>query len=145
MKAHIHTKCRQFKEITRITHNLNEDGILTHHDYSENYKCQHQNEIQSAYFGNKILSLFTARACYKQNEKIQKLPTTATTEEIGKCQAASMSCVYKVITYSIDKISQTINLKCLHCQRRMCCSILFEICVQFLHIFSKRYVPGMAL
>ena len=47
MKAHIHTKRRQFTEITRITNNLNEDEILIHLDYSENHKCQHQNEIQS--------------------------------------------------------------------------------------------------
>ena len=46
-------KRRQFTEITRITNNLNEDEILIHLDYSENYKCQHQNEIQSAYFGKK--------------------------------------------------------------------------------------------
>ena len=53
MKAHIHTKCGQFTEITRIKNNLYEDEILIHLGYSENYKCQHQNETQSAYFGKK--------------------------------------------------------------------------------------------
>ena len=58
MKAHIHTKCGQFTEITRIKNNLYEDEILIHLGYSENYKCQHQNETQSAYFGKKTLSAF---------------------------------------------------------------------------------------
>ena len=53
MKAHIHTKRRQFTEITRITDNLNEDEILIHLDYSKNYKCQHQNEIESGYLATK--------------------------------------------------------------------------------------------
>ena len=66
-----------------VVKGLNEDKILTHLDYSENHKCQHQNEIlfQSAYFGEKTFGLFTACTYYKQNGKIQKLPITVTTEE----------------------------------------------------------------
>ena len=79
MKAHIHAKRRQFMEITRITTNLSDDEIFNHFDYSENYKCQHQNKIQSALLCNKKFSLFTACTHYKQNEKIQKLPITVTT------------------------------------------------------------------
>ena len=109
MKAHVHTKRRQFTEITRITDNLNEDEILIHLDYSKNYKCQHQNEIESGYFGNKTFSLFTACTYYKQNGKIQKLLITATTKEKDNCRGVSMSCVNKIITHSIDKINKTIS------------------------------------
>ena len=71
MKAHIYATCRQFTEITLITNNLNENEILIRLDYRENYKCQHQNEIQSVYFSNnKTFSLFTACTYYRQNEKI---------------------------------------------------------------------------
>ena len=44
-----------------------------------------------------------------QTEEIQKLPITLTTEEKVKRRAASMSCVNKVITHSINKINQTIS------------------------------------
>ena len=108
MKANFHTNRTQFTETTRITNHLNEDEILIHLNYSRNYKWQHQNEIQSAYFGSKTFSLFTAGKYYKQNEKIEKLPITVTTEEKDKRRAASMSCVNKVITHSTDKINQTI-------------------------------------
>ena len=109
MKAHIHTKGRPFTEITRIKSNLNEEETLFHLGYSQNYKCQHQNEIQSAYFGKKTSNLFTGCTHYKQNEKTQTLPITVTTEEKDKCWAAPMPRVNKVITRSFSKISQTIS------------------------------------
>ena len=40
-----------------------------------------------------------------KSEKFQKLLITVNTEEKGKRQAASMSCVNKFITHSIDKIN----------------------------------------
>ena len=143
MKAQIHTKRRQFKEITRITDNLNEDEIWIHLDYSENYKCQHQNKIQNAYFGNKTFSLFTVCTYYKQNKKIQRLPITVTTEEKDKCRAASMSCVKKVITHSIDKINQTISnvyIDSDECAAQFRSRFVFN----FL-IFFQKDVPRMAL
>ena len=109
LKAHIYTKRRQFFEIRRITENLNEGELLIHLDYSENYKCKHQNEIQSAYFGNKSFSLFTACTYYCKDANIQKLPITVTTEENDKSRIASMSCVNKVITHSMEKIQQIIS------------------------------------
>ena len=54
-------------------------------------------------------SLFTACTHWKQNEKIQKLPITVATEEKDKFRAAPMSCVNKVVTYSINKMNQKIS------------------------------------
>ena len=56
LKEHIHYKRRQFKEIRCVTDSLTIEKILIHLDYRENYKSKHQNEIQSAYFGNKSFS-----------------------------------------------------------------------------------------
>jgi len=75
IKAHIYTKRRQFAEIKRVTDDLGEDEIVIHLDYSENYKCKQQNEIQSAYFGNKGFSLFTVALI------------TAKTENYARCQS----------------------------------------------------------
>ena len=83
--------------------------LLIHLDYSENYKSKHQNEIQSAYFGNKSFSLYTACTYYKQGDIVQKLPITVTTEESDKSRVTSLSCVNKVINHSIEKIQQPIE------------------------------------
>ena len=64
LKEHIRYKRRQLKEIRRITDSLTMEEILIHLDYIENYKSDHQNEIQSAYFGSKSFSLFTAYTYY---------------------------------------------------------------------------------
>ena len=59
-------------ELTQIKNNLNEDEILIYLDYSKNYKCQHHNEIHSAYFDKKTFIFFTACTYYNQNEKNSK-------------------------------------------------------------------------
>ena len=109
LKEHIYTKRKQFQEIRRLTDNLSPDELLIHLDYSENYKSKHQNEIQSAYFGNKSLSLFTACTYYNKDGIIEKLPITVTTEQIDKSRVTSMSCVNKVIKHSISKVQQPIR------------------------------------
>ena len=110
LKQHIFTKRQQFAEIRRITENLDEDELIIHLDYSENYKCQQQNEIQSACFGHKQFSLFTACTYYRSKEvSLEKLPITVTTEENDKSRIASISCVNKVISHSITKVHQEIT------------------------------------
>ena len=134
MKAHMYTKCRQFTEITQITGNLNEDKILIHLDYSKNYKCQHQSEIQNVYFCNKAFSFFTACRYYKQNEKIQKLPIKVTTEQKEKWQRPCL--VSTQSSHSIDKINQTIsNVHIVNdgCAAQLCSRFVFN----FLIIFQK--------
>ena len=91
LKEHTHTKRRQFQLIRRLTDNLSAEQILIHLDYSENYKSKHQNEIQSAYFGNKSFSLFTACTYYNKGDIVQKLPITVTTGESDKSRVASLS------------------------------------------------------
>ena len=75
------------------------EEILIYLDYSGNYKAKHQNEIQSAYFGNKFFSLFKACAYYRNS----KLPIAITTEESDKSRVTSLSSVNKVITHSLEK------------------------------------------
>ena len=109
IKAHIYTKRRQFAEIKRITDELGKDEIMIHLDYSENYKCKQQNEIQSAYFGNKGFSLFTACAYHSKDGKLSKMSITVTTEENDKSRVASMSCVNKVIGHVREKLDRQIS------------------------------------
>ena len=101
LKEHIYYKRRQSKEICRVTVSLTMEEILINLDYSENYKSKHQNEIQSAFFGNKSVSLFTAYTYYQNG----KLPITITTEESDKSRITSLLFVNKAITHSLEKLN----------------------------------------
>ena len=79
---------------------------MIHLDYSENYKCKQQNEIHSAYFGNK--GLFTACAYYSKDGELCKMSITVTTEENDKSRVASMSPVNKVIEHVREKLDRQI-------------------------------------
>ena len=59
LKQYIYTKRVQFVEIQKLQENLTDNQLLIHLDYSENYKCQQQNEVQCASF---IFSVYLLRA-----------------------------------------------------------------------------------
>lgn len=50
LKQHIYTKRVQFVEIQKLQENLTDNRLLIQLDYSENYKCQQQNEVQGVHF-----------------------------------------------------------------------------------------------
>ena len=78
--------------------------------YGVQIKCQQQNEVQSAYFGGKSFSLFTACSYYRSTDgKVEKIPITVTSEESDKSRIASISNVSKVITHSIGISNQNIT------------------------------------
>ena len=97
LKEHIFTKRQQQSKISYLKANIKVNEVLIHLDYSENYKSQDQNEIQSAYFGQASFSLFTACHYYRCSEtsKIKTMPTTITSEASDKSRMASITCVKK--------------------------------------------------
>jgi len=48
---HVFNISHQYKAITYLKDNMNEDEILLHMDFSENYSCKLNSEIQSMHFG----------------------------------------------------------------------------------------------
>ena len=109
MKQHIHRKRVQFKEIESIKKHLVEGQLLIHLDYSENYKAKHQNEIQSAYFGGKTFTLFTACIYYKEDGRLNKMSVTVTTEASDKSRSTSIGCINEVIEYAVNEIDVPIT------------------------------------
>ena len=99
-KEHIFTK-REQNDRYKAQRDLEYNVILIHADYSENYQCQQQNEIQRAYFEHKSFSLFTARAYFRStdNNEVKSLPITITTETSGKSRVASLSDISRIISY----------------------------------------------
>ena len=81
-------------------------------DYSENYQYQMQNEIQSAYFGHKSVSLFTACAYFRSidDNEVKSLPITITTEGCDKSQVASLyCCINKIISHVESLIGNVVE------------------------------------
>ena len=64
LKRHIHVKRIQHAAFNNVKANLQEKKeVLIQVDYSENYTNKDQSQVQSAYFGQKSFSIFTA-CCY---------------------------------------------------------------------------------
>ena len=66
LKKHIYSKRAQNRIYNRVKENLDHGEVLVHVDYAESYKNSQQNEMQSAYFGNSVFSIFTA-CCYSRS------------------------------------------------------------------------------
>ena len=111
LKKHIYTKRQQYAECKRMKAELKETELMVYVDFSENYKSQQQNEIQSAYFGHSTFSLFTACVYYRNTDdgEVKKIPMTVTTEASDKSRITAISCVDMVINHSLTKITNNIT------------------------------------
>ena len=88
---------------------LRETELMIYVDFSENYKSQQQNEIQSAYFGHSTFSLFATCVYYRNTAdgEVKKISVTVTTEA-SQSRITAISCVDMVINHSLAKITNNI-------------------------------------
>ena len=56
---------RQFQELRQQKEQLNEDEIIIHEDFSENFQLKHQQEIMASHWSNESVTVFTAAVYYK--------------------------------------------------------------------------------
>ena len=101
LKKHIYSKRVQNREYNSIKESLDQGEILVHVDYAESYKNVQQNEIQSAYFGNSIFSIFTA-CCYTKSlidngDGLKKDSVVVISESKDHNRIAALTCLKKVI------------------------------------------------
>ena len=101
LKKHIYSKRVQNREYNRIKESLDHCEILVHVDYAESYKNVHQNEIQSAYFGSSIFSIFIA-CCYSKSlidngDGLKKDSVVVISESKDHNRIAALTCLKKVI------------------------------------------------
>ena len=84
---------------------------LIHVDYCENYQCQQQNEIQSAYFGHKSVSLLTERACFRSinYNEVKSFLIDVTTEAFDRSRVASLSCINKIFLHVESLIGNVVK------------------------------------
>ena len=65
LKENIYIKRRQANVYHEIKASFSENDLMLHVDFVESYKNDQQDAIQSAYFGNQYIKIFTA-CCHKQ-------------------------------------------------------------------------------
>ena len=106
LKKHIQYKPRQFKEIhqmqfkeiRRITDSLNmEEILIIAKTINESIRTKSKAHISAK-----------NHSAFSPNARIIKM-VTITPEKSDKSRVASLSCVHKVITYSLEKINQQIQ------------------------------------
>ena len=98
LKTHIFVKRTQNTHYNRLKENLKTNEFIIHVNYSENYKDEEQDEIQSAYFGHNSFSIFT-RCCYTRG--IDGTPLNenfiVTSEATDHSRIAAFSCINLII------------------------------------------------
>ena len=107
LKEHIHIKRRQVNAYREMKESLTNDDLMVQVDFAESYKNEHQNAIQSAYFGNQCFSIFTACCYSKVSEKIKNDNVIIVTERSEHDRVASMSCLQKVVQEIESKYSKS--------------------------------------
>ncbi|XP_053391572.1 uncharacterized protein LOC123539851 [Mercenaria mercenaria] len=65
LALHLFTARWQYKQFNDISKNVPENVVVTIADFSENYRCVSQDEIQSAYYSYSQVSVFPMIAYYK--------------------------------------------------------------------------------
>ena len=65
LKEHIHIKRRQVNANREMKDSFKDDDLVVQIAFTESYKNEQQDVIQSAYFGNQSFSIFTA-CCYSK-------------------------------------------------------------------------------
>lgn len=105
LKQHIYRKRAQASVLIETKNNLQEGDVLMQVDYSESYKNNEQDEIQSAYFGHSCFSIFTA-CCYYVSEEggSMKCPITITSESSDHSRIAAFSCINKLLNVMKEKV-----------------------------------------
>ena len=72
--------------------------MLSHVDYSKNYKNKEQDEIQSAYFGQSSFSLFKAAVYHLDSDtNLVKRPAAVVSASIDHWRIAALTCIDFVI------------------------------------------------
>ena len=71
LSLHMYTSNKQHEAIRKLKANLKDGEILIHEDFSENFACKQNTEIQSAYYNTIGVTVFTVMIYFKQNGDLQ--------------------------------------------------------------------------
>ena len=85
LKKHIYKKREKVASYNKQKDELKTGEALIHVDYSESYNNTKQDEIQSGYFGQQNVTIFTSCSYYREAEqgKLAKIPIAMISESSG--------------------------------------------------------------
>ena len=89
-----------------VKDNFEENEVLVHVDYSENYSNKHQQEIQNAYPAHNTFSIFTA-CCYFRGDgrEVVSKNIMITCNATDHSRIAAHNCTMKVI----EELNKTVE------------------------------------
>ena len=105
VKSHLYTNKEQHRVLRNLKENLSENEIIVYVDYSEGYKNVQQGEIQSAYFGHEVFSIFTACTYHKNQDEVVKNSVALISESNDHSRSAAQSCVEQVVRHTKEKFN----------------------------------------
>ena len=109
--CHIYNIRRQFQELRHLTEQLNQDEIIIHEDFSENFQLKHQREIMASHWSNEAVKVFTAVVYYKDHNKDLKHLSYALISDELPHDKGSVHVFNKAL---LDAVSKNIFFKQVH-------------------------------
>ena len=110
LKVHIFGKRTQNTHYNRLKEYLKTNELIIHADYNKNFKDKEQQEIQSAYFGHNLFSIFTA--CWYTcgiDGKFLNENFTVTSEATNNSRIAAFLCINLIIDSLQKKFPSQFN------------------------------------
>ena len=71
-RGHVNRISAQLKEQKDLKENLTENHKYIHMDFAKDYKCRSQNEIQSAYWNQTLVTLHPVALYFKERSAQEK-------------------------------------------------------------------------
>ena len=99
LKEHIYIKRRNLNAYHEIKASLSEKDLMIREDFTESYKNNQQDAIQSAYFGKQCFRIFAACFYAKgpNNNNVKNDNVIVVTKSSEHDRVAPMSCLQKVV------------------------------------------------
>ena len=108
---HVYNIRRQFQELRHLKEQLNQDEIIIHEDFSENFLLKHQREIMASHWSNESVTLFTAVVYYRDDNKdLKHLSYALISDELSHDKGS----IYVFNKALLDAVSKKIAFKQVH-------------------------------
>ena len=111
---HVYNIYRQFKELKYLKRNLKSDEIILSVDFPHNYENKQLHEIQSAYFGHEVFTVFTC-VCYHcsfdtevlddEESGLKLIPVAIISNKVTHERNIAFCCSHKVIPMVQNKLN----------------------------------------